>query len=188
LVYTETVKDFGRPIHIVETTNRSIVDARGSGSKTYWECTKTNIGKASIGPNGGIVNYARQGLPFSDVTPGDPKAGIKAAWSHIPPAKPEAWKTVNRSKRLKTVSHLRWQLFKYSQLIEPSIFLFLFLNVFLDSFLILTDCRHKATSSPKVLPSKIPRLPLESPGNVNSALALHETNHLGHCIFWGNRD
>jgi len=83
LVYTQIVRDFGVPIRIVGATDRSIVEARGTGSKSFWKYTQMNKGKASVGSGGELLNYGGQGLPFSDVTPDDPQAGVKAAWNFM---------------------------------------------------------------------------------------------------------
>jgi len=51
-------------------------------SRSYLEATRKNKGKAKIGPDGELVNYAGQGLPFPDVSPDDPQAGVKGAWNY----------------------------------------------------------------------------------------------------------
>jgi hypothetical protein len=79
VLYGELVRDFGRTIPIVETSDRSI---ERTYSKGAIEATRRNKGKASIGPDDLLVNYGGQGIPFPDVTPDDPKAGLKAAFNY----------------------------------------------------------------------------------------------------------
>jgi len=77
IIYSDLVNN-GISIPIVETTDRRVEVSAG---RSYWRFTQMNKGKASIGPNDELVNYAGQGLPFPDVTPDDPRAAIKAAWN-----------------------------------------------------------------------------------------------------------
>jgi hypothetical protein len=71
------IRDFGLSISIVEKTNRGPSTV---GSKSYWKATQMNRGKAKVGPEGDLIDYAG-GLPFPDVTIDDPQVGIKCAWN-----------------------------------------------------------------------------------------------------------
>jgi hypothetical protein len=74
------------------------------------------------------------------------------------------------------------------QLIETMIFLLLVANVLPTRCLISTYGRHKVSSRPEALTSKI-LLPLSvHPRQVNRALAFDETNHLRHRVFRRYRD
>jgi hypothetical protein len=72
VVFLELIKNFGRSISIVKTTNRRV-----TASKDYEKGTLANDGKAKIGPNDELVGYAWQGLPFRAIDSKDPQAGLK---------------------------------------------------------------------------------------------------------------
>ena len=74
------------------------------------------------------------------------------------------------------------------QLINSSIFGFLLLDVLTGCVLISTNCRYEVTSGPKTLTSEILLASKELSCNVNRALALDETDHLGNAVFGWNGD
>ena len=73
--FTELIRDFKFTIPIVKTTDRRL---EVTASKTYVEYSEKNKGKAKIGSNGELLNYAGQGSPFPDVKPDDPQTETKA--------------------------------------------------------------------------------------------------------------
>jgi len=77
MLYTELVNN-GVTIPILETTNRKL---ENFVSENFLKYSIQNKGKAKIGPDGELIDYAGQGLPFPDISPDDPQAGIKAAWN-----------------------------------------------------------------------------------------------------------
>ena len=77
--YGELIKDFGKSIPIVKTTDRR---PEVGVSKSYLEVTLQNKGKAKIGAGDLLENYAGAGLPFPDLKPDDPQAGLKAACNY----------------------------------------------------------------------------------------------------------
>jgi len=78
MLYTEII-NLGRSIPIIETTDCSL---KSIGTEGYRKYTQMNRGKASIGPNGELLNYSGEGLPFPDLKPDDALAGIKVAWNY----------------------------------------------------------------------------------------------------------
>jgi hypothetical protein len=74
------------------------------------------------------------------------------------------------------------------QLINSSIFGFLLRDVLTDGVLISTNCRYELASGPKTLAGEILLASKELSCNVNRALALDETDHLGNAVFGWNGD
>src|SRR5215468_9157217 len=69
------------------------------------------------------------------------------------------------------------------ELLQPSVFLFLLLDVFPDHLLVTSDRGYKVPSGPEVLPYEVPLLFPVYPGQVDRTLALDEPDHLRHRVF-----
>jgi len=79
IIYGMTIKHLGRSIAITETTDCSL---ESIATDRYRKHSQMNKGKTSIDPKGVLLNYSGQGLPFPDLKPNDPQAGIKVAWNY----------------------------------------------------------------------------------------------------------
>ena len=130
------------------------------------------------------------------------------AKGHETSGKAGGLKTVNRSKRLNTLRHLKVAFSEQvhpclprptrrRQVVQPTIFFFLLLDVFPDGGFISAYCRNIIASCPELL---TPDLPVrctqtgvppaghEIPGDVDRALTLHIPHHVRNSILWGDGD
>jgi hypothetical protein len=83
------------------------------------------------------------------------------------------------------VGHLKGgsNLFEKVELIDPTIFSFLFLGIFANCLFISAYGRDMVSSGPEMLSCKILFAPRVLPRNVDGTFALDETDHLGNRIF-----
>ena len=95
---------------------------------------------------------------------------------------------MNRSKRLKTLGHLKGGRLLPEQvhLIDSSIFSFLLFDVFADRFLVSAYRRDVVSSCPKVLTCEVLLATRILSCDVNSAFSFDESNHLRNRILGWN--
>jgi len=98
-------------------------------------------------------------------------------------------KNVNRSKRSKTMGHLKGggHLPKQVQLIDSSIFFFLLFDVFADYLLVSAYRRDVVASGPKMLACEVLLATRILPCDVDGTFTFDETNHLRNRIFGWNQ-
>lgn len=109
--------------------------------------------------------------------------------SQRPPAEPEAWDSVNRSKRFILLAPSKGAsclLLKQGQLLQPLILLFLLLDVLPDRFFISANRWHEISACPKALPCEVLLFTHEISSNCYRTFALDKPHHMRHGVFRWN--
>lgn len=74
------------------------------------------------------------------------------------------------------------------QLVKPSVFGLMLLDVFADHILIPTYRGYKVPSGPEIVAGEVFLFAEEAPCNVDDTFALDKTNHLRHAVFRRDAD
>lgn len=69
------------------------------------------------------------------------------------------------------------------QLVDPTIFCFLLLDVFTDSFFVSAYRGYEISSGPEIVASEVLSLSEEAPCDVDGALSFDKTYHLRNAVF-----